>query len=139
MCATDKSTESCKRQREIHALIIDDSRAMRAILRRILENLGFRTSEACHGLDGLEKLNQHHDIDIALVDWNMPEMNGYEFVRAVRANDANQKMWLMMVTTETEMSRVVKALAAGANEYVMKPFTDDVIVEKLKLLGLVSN
>jgi two-component system chemotaxis response regulator CheY len=139
MCATDNNTENCQAQSEIHALIIDDSRAMRAILRRILENLGFRTSEACHGLDGLEKLKQHCDIDIALVDWNMPEMNGYEFVRAVRANEANHKMWLMMVTTETEMSRVVKALAAGANEYVMKPFTDDVIVEKLKLLGLVSN
>ncbi len=139
MCAIGKSTESSKKQRKIHALIIDDSRAMRAILRRILENHGFRTSEACHGLDGLEKLKQHNDIDIALVDWNMPEMNGYEFVRAVRANEANQKMWLMMVTTETEMSRVVKALAAGANEYVMKPFTDDVIVEKLKLLGLMSN
>ena len=68
----------------------------------------------------------------------MPEMNGYEFVKSVRADKSNQDIWLMMVTTETEMSRVVKAMAAGANEYVMKPFTDDVIVEKLRLLGLVA-
>ncbi|MEE9319333.1 MAG: response regulator [Granulosicoccus sp.] len=123
---------------EVHALIVDDSRAMRAILRRILQGLGFKTTEACHGIDGLEKLALNSDIDIALVDWNMPEMNGYEFVKAVRSDAKNKEMWLMMVTTETEMNRVVKAMAAGANEYVMKPFTDDVIVEKLKLLGLVS-
>jgi len=65
-------------------------------------------------------------------------MNGYEFVKAVRSDKSNSDLWLMMVTTETEMSRVVKAMAAGANEYVMKPFTDDVITEKLRLLGLVA-
>lgn len=124
--------------RAVHALIIDDSRAMRAILKRILKNLGFRTSEAANGLEGLERLAEHDDISIALVDWNMPEMNGYEFVKAVRADSSNQHIWLMMVTTETEMSRVVKAMAAGANEYVMKPFTDETIVEKLQLLGLVA-
>jgi two-component system chemotaxis response regulator CheY len=100
--------------------------------------LGFRISEAENGLVGLERLREHNDISIALVDWNMPEMNGYEFVKAVRADKSNRDIWLMMVTTETEMSRVVKAMAAGANEYVMKPFTDDVIIEKLRLLGLVA-
>ena len=68
----------------------------------------------------------------------MPNMNGYEFVKAVRSDKSNSDIWLMMVTTETEMSRVVKAMAAGANEYVMKPFTDDVIIDKLRLLGLVA-
>ncbi len=125
-------------QQSVHALIIDDSRAVRTILRRILTGVGFRTSEATNGLEGLEVLKQHDDISIALVDWNMPQMNGHEFVKAVRANPANDELWLMMVTTETEMSRVVKAMAAGANEYVMKPFTEDVIVEKLKLLGLLA-
>lgn len=125
-------------QPAVHALIIDDSRAMRAILKKILQGAGFRTTEAAHGLEGLEALKQHDDIAIALVDWNMPQMNGYEFVRAVRADKANKDLWLMMVTTETEMSRVVKAMAAGANEYVMKPFTEDVIIEKLRLLGLVA-
>ncbi|ASJ70397.1 response regulator [Granulosicoccus antarcticus] len=125
-------------QQSVHALIIDDSRAVRTILKRMLTGVGFRTSEAVNGLEGLELLKQHDDITIALVDWNMPLMNGYDFVKAVRADPAYRDLWLMMVTTETEMSRVVKAMAAGANEYVMKPFTEDVIVDKLKLLGLVA-
>lgn len=125
-------------QSAVHALIIDDSRAMRAILKRVLHGVGFRTSEAANGLEGLECLKQHDDIAIALVDWNMPQMNGYEFVRAVRSDPSKRDLWLMMVTTETEMSRVVKAMAAGANEYVMKPFTEEVIVDKLRLLGLVA-
>lgn len=123
---------------QVHALIIDDSRAMRAILRRILTKTGFKISEAGNGLEGLERLAENDDISICLVDWNMPEMNGYEFIKAVRRDKSNKHIWLMMVTTETEMSRVVKAMAAGANEYVMKPFTDDVIVDKLRLLGLVA-
>ena len=125
-------------QAQVHALIIDDSRAMRAILKRILSRLDFKLSEAANGLEGLERLAENDDISICLVDWNMPEMNGYEFVKAVRADKKNHDLWLMMVTTETEMSRVVKAMAAGANEYVMKPFTDDVIIDKLRLLGLVA-
>ena len=125
-------------QAQVHALIIDDSRAMRAILKRILVQLDFKISEAGLGREGLERLAEHDDISICLVDWNMPEMDGYEFVKAVRSDKANQDLWLMMVTTETEMSRVVKAMAAGANEYVMKPFTDDVIIDKLRLLGLVA-
>ena len=125
-------------QQSAHALIIDDSRAVLAILKRILTGVGFRTSEATNGLEGLEVLSQHDDISIALVDWNMPQMNGHEFVKAVRADPANDELWLMMVTTETEMSRVVKAMAAGANEYVMKPFTEEAIIEKLKLLGLLA-
>lgn len=125
-------------QAKVHALIIDDSRAMRAILKRILGKLDFVISEAADGVEGLQRLSENKDVSICLVDWNMPNMNGYEFVKAVRADKANQDIWLMMVTTETEMSRVVKAMAAGANEYVMKPFTDDVIVDKLRLLGLVA-
>lgn len=125
-------------QEPVHALVIDDSRAMRSILTRILTNTGFRVSEAENGSEGLERLAEHADIGIALVDWNMPEMNGYEFVRSVRADSANKDLWLIMVTTETEISRVVKAMAAGANDYVMKPFTDEVIVDKLRLLGLIA-
>lgn len=125
-------------QAQVHALIIDDSRAMRAILKRILKKLDYKISEAENGLEALDRLAENKDISICLVDWNMPEMNGYEFVKAVRADKAYRDMWLMMVTTETEMTRVVKAMAAGANEYVMKPFTDDVIIDKLRLLGLVA-
>jgi two-component system chemotaxis response regulator CheY len=71
------------------------------------------------------------------VDWNMPEMNGLEFVMAVRAEPRLRSMTLMMVTTESEQSQIVRALAAGAHEYVIKPFTPDAIAEKLALLGLV--
>jgi len=125
-------------QVQTHALVIDDSRAMRAILKRILVKLDFKICEAADGQQGLDQLAANKDVSICLVDWNMPVMNGYEFVKAVRSDPDNKDIWLMMVTTETEMSRVVKAMAAGANEYVMKPFTDDVIVDKLRLLGLVA-
>ena len=74
--------------------------------------------------------------DLVLVDWNMPVMNGLDFVRAVRSDPSHRKTPVMMVTTETESSQMGKALAAGANEYVMKPFTKDVIQEKLKILGI---
>ncbi|MFK7852891.1 MAG: response regulator [Granulosicoccus sp.] len=125
-------------QQSVHALVIDDSRAMRSILTRVLTNIGFKVSQAGNGVEGLELLAENPDIGIALVDWNMPVMNGYDFVKAVRSDSANKDLWIMMVTTETEMSRVVKAMAVGANEYVMKPFTDDVIVDKMRLLGLLA-
>lgn len=125
-------------QQSVHALVIDDSRAMRSILTRVLTNIGFKVSQAQNGVEGLEILAENSDISIALVDWNMPVMNGYDFVKSVRSDSANKDLWIMMVTTETEMSRVVKAMAVGANEYVMKPFTDDVIVDKMRLLGLLA-
>ncbi len=120
----------------MRALVIDDSRAMRAIIGKILKELGFEVTEAGHGREGLEWLRQGGNPDIALVDWNMPEMNGLEFVQAVRADHAYDEMRLMMVTTESEVSAMMSALEAGANEYVMKPFTKDVILEKLAMLGI---
>lgn len=120
----------------MHALVIDDSRAMRMILKQILQEMGFQVSEAGNGREALERLRQMEKADIALVDWNMPEMNGFEFVCAVRAEAAYNDVQLMMVTTESEMSQMVKALEAGANEYVMKPFTKEVIREKLAILGI---
>lgn len=120
----------------MHALVIDDSRAMRMILKQILQEMGFQVSEAGNGREALDRLRQMEKADIALVDWNMPEMNGFEFVCAVRAEAAYNDVRLMMVTTESEMSQMVKALEAGANEYVMKPFTKEVIREKLAILGI---
>ncbi len=120
----------------MHALVIDDSRAMRMILKQILQEMGFQVSEAGNGREALDRLRQMEKADIALVDWNMPEMNGFEFVCAVRAEAAYNDVQLMMVTTESEMSQMVKALEAGANEYVMKPFTKEVIREKLAILGI---
>ncbi len=118
------------------ALVIDDSKAMRIILKQILVAVGGSVEEAGNGQEGLEKLKSMGQVDIVLVDWNMPVMNGLDFVRAIRTDATHRKTPVMMVTTETEASQMGKALAAGANEYVMKPFTKDVIQEKLKLLGI---
>ncbi len=123
----------------MRALIIDDSKAMRSILGRMLRGLQFEIVEAANGREALEQLQSGKNIDIALVDWNMPEMNGFEFVRAVRAEHAYDRVLLMMVTTETEMENVARALAAGANEYVMKPFTPEVIMEKLRIFGMAGS
>lgn len=120
----------------MRALVIDDSKTMRSILGRILQQIGFEVAEAGDGRQGLDRLRQFGKPDLALVDWNMPEMNGCEFVRAVRADPAFSDLRLMMVTTENELSQVAAALDAGADEYVMKPFTREVIVEKLNLLGV---
>ena len=118
------------------ALIVDDSRAMRLILSRLMRGLGFDVSEARHGREALAHLNLNTDTTLALVDWNMPEMNGLELITAVRQDKRFTNLRLVMVTTETEMSQVIKALEAGADEYVMKPFTKDIIADKLGMLGL---
>ncbi len=120
----------------MRALVIDDSKAVRSIIGKIMRELGFgEIVEAGNGREALERLEEGKP-QIALVDWNMPEMNGYEFVCAVRADSAYDDLPLMMVTTETEMDKIITALEAGANEYVMKPFTKDVLREKLLILGL---
>jgi two-component system chemotaxis response regulator CheY len=121
----------------MRALILDDSRAMRMILRRIMHAAGFEVVEAADGRQGLDALAAGPLPDVALVDWNMPGLDGLSFVKAVRDNPAYRPMSLMMVTTESEHDQVVRALAAGAHEYIIKPFTADAIVEKLELLGLV--
>lgn len=116
-------------------LIIDDSRATRSFIKRMLTNVGFETFEADNGQTALMVLSENRDIDLALVDWNMPVMNGLEFVKTVRQEPECEELLIMMVTTETEMDRVMQAVEAGANEYLMKPFTEDLLKEKLDLLG----
>ncbi|MFO1487637.1 MAG: response regulator [Verrucomicrobiota bacterium] len=120
----------------MRALVVDDSRSMRMILARTLRELGFEVFEAAQGQDALRWLNQGGEVDLMLVDWNMPVMNGYELVVAVRANVLLGNIRILMVTTETSIGHVEKALAAGANEYLMKPFTRELLLEKLALLGL---
>jgi two-component system, chemotaxis family, chemotaxis protein CheY len=137
---TDSGTTSNDPQRDDKrrlALVVDDSRAMRGILKRILVPLGFEVREAGNGREALDQIwNDDLQPDVALIDWNMPEMNGLEFVIAVRKQKHLRQMTLMMVTTESEHSQIVRALAAGAHEYVIKPFTADAIVDKLAYLGL---
>lgn len=124
----------------MQAMVIDDSRAMRLILARIVGQLGFDVVQAGNGREALERLAGMATMpEFALVDWNMPEMNGLEFIIAVRKEPKYKSITLMMVTTESEQGQIVRALAAGAHEYVIKPFTPDAIVEKLALLGLVGS
>ena len=120
------------------ALVVDDSRAMRAILTRLLTGLGFDVAQAGHGEEALGVLDAGTKPDVILVDWNMPVMDGLTFIKAVRTRQDMRDVSLMMVTTESAQAQIVRALAAGAHEYVIKPFTDEVIAEKLAILGLVA-
>jgi two-component system, chemotaxis family, chemotaxis protein CheY len=120
----------------VKAIVVDDSRAARMILKRALTREGFEVFEAADGREALAELEKSGPLELALVDWNMPVMTGYELIREVRSRQSLNAMAIMMVTTETETAQVQKALEAGANEYVMKPFTEDVLREKLLLLGL---
>jgi two-component system, chemotaxis family, chemotaxis protein CheY len=120
----------------VRALVVDDSQAMRIIIRKILKEFAFEVTEAQHGRAALDALERTGAVDVALVDWNMPEMNGLEFVEAARARPEWANMLIMMVTTEIESAQMVRALEAGANEYLMKPFTKAALEEKLELLGI---
>ncbi|MCA9518488.1 MAG: response regulator [Myxococcales bacterium] len=110
---------------------------MRAVLRRALETLGFDVRDASDGVDALRVLAEAAPPDVVLVDWNMPRMDGLELVGQIRQDARYDTARVVMVTSETELSRVTCALAAGANEYIMKPFGADVLGEKLAILGVV--
>jgi len=118
----------------MRALVIDDSRTVRIIIGKILREIGMEVLEASNGLEALEQMNRHTDVELLLVDWNMPEMNGFDFLRAVRAQRAYDGVRILMVTSESQNEQVVKALSAGANEYLMKPFNKDILVAKLHLM-----
>lgn len=119
------------------ALVVDDSRAMRTMLKKMVTDLGYEVIEAEDGRDALGCLAEEtSDVSFALVDWNMPVMDGISFVRAVREERRWDRMRLMMVTSETNPRHVYEALKAGVDEYAMKPVTRDVIREKLGMLGI---
>ncbi|GAB5443770.1 MAG: chemotaxis response regulator CheY [Fuerstiella sp.] len=117
------------------ALIIDDSLAMRSILKKIVSPLGYEIVQAANGQEGLQQLASHQ-IELILVDWNMPVMNGLEFAKSVRADERHKATKLVMVTTETEPEQMVRALKVGVDEFVMKPFTTEILVEKLRYIGV---
>jgi two-component system chemotaxis response regulator CheY len=121
------------------AMVVDDSRAIRMIMASTLTGLGYEVCQAGNGKEALDAVEREHgDVSLILVDWNMPEMNGLEFVRRMRADARYSSVRLMMVTTETEMEQMTAALEAGADEYVMKPFTREIIEDKLRLLGVIQ-
>ena len=119
----------------MQALVIDDSRAVRLLVGNLLREQGFQVFEAGHGREGLEQLQTNPEISLILVDWNMPVMDGLEFIQAVRQRHTWDSVRIVMVTTETESEQVQRAMTAGADEYVMKPFTAEVLIAKLSLLG----
>lgn len=115
------------------ALVVDDSRPTRSLLRRILTSLDYEVHEAEHGAAGLDQLDRLGPVDLALVDWNMPVLDGLAFVKAVRAQPAYERTVLMMVTSESDPAAIARALMAGADEYAIKPVTAETLAEKLSL------
>ena len=120
----------------MNAIVVDDSRAMRRIIAKLLLELGFEVHEAASGLEALMLAEKLEGLSLVLLDWNMPEMDGLEVLSLIRTETAYKNVRVMMVTTESEMSRVATALEAGASEYLMKPFDREALLEKLILLGM---
>ena len=119
----------------MRALIVDDSRFARRVLRGLLEQAGFECKEANDAAAGLALLLSEPHFEVALIDWNMPGMNGLDMVKNIRAQNFGG-MKVMMVTSECDSDAILQALDAGAEEYLMKPFDSESLREKLALLGL---
>jgi two-component system chemotaxis response regulator CheY len=117
-------------------LVVDDSAVIRKIARKILEELKFDIAEAVDGRDALNQCQKQMP-DAILLDWNMPEMNGLEFVRALRGSEGGSDPIVIFCTTENDLSRIKTAIEAGANEYIMKPFDGEIIQTKFAQVGLL--
>ena len=123
----------------MRALIVDDSRAVRMMMRRALSECGFDDfAEAGDGQEALDALESGSLPDVAFVDWNMPVMNGIEFLKALRAEPEGKGPNVIMCSVENEPARIIEALEAGADEYIMKPFDGDILEAKFAEAGLVA-
>ncbi|MFD1505509.1 response regulator [Georgenia yuyongxinii] len=127
----------------MRALVTDDSRAMRRIITGMLTEVGMTTAEAGNGREALDLLEARgvggpDGFDLICIDWNMPILDGLELVGQIRRRREWRNLTMMMITSESEHSQVVRALAAGAHEYLIKPFTAEQLREKVELLGLVE-
>ncbi len=118
-------------------LIVDDSKVVRKLARRMIEPLGFSVTEAENGQEALTACQASMPV-LILLDWHMPVMNGIEFIRALRAEPNGATPKVIFCTTEHEMKNIMEALQAGADEYVMKPFDEEIIKGKLMQVGLLS-
>ncbi|MCF6330109.1 MAG: chemotaxis response regulator CheY [Sulfurimonas sp.] len=113
-------------------LVVDDSSTMRRIIKNTLARLGYKDIlEGADGVEGWNQIDSNPDIDMLITDWNMPEMNGLELVKKVRADSRFTDLPIIMVTTEGGKTEVITALKAGVNNYIVKPFTPQVLKEKL--------
>ncbi len=118
-------------------LLVDDSKTIRTIVRPMLINLGCKVSEAADGKEALEACGKEMPVSI-LLDWNMPVMNGLDFLIALRASPGGDKPIVIFCTTENDLSRITAAIEAGANEYIMKPFDQDILRSKFLQVGLIG-
>jgi len=119
------------------AMIVDDSKIIRKVTRRILESLGFSIVEAENGRLALDEFRQHKPT-LILLDWHMPVMDGLEFIKHLRKEEGGQEPVVIFCTTETEFENIQAALESGANEYVMKPFDEEILRGKLVQLNLLA-
>jgi two-component system chemotaxis response regulator CheY len=115
-------------------LVVDDSRVVRKVARRILEDLGFEVAEAGDGVEALAWVRTAMP-DVVLLDWNMPAMNGLEFLRQLRQEPGGEAPRVVFCSVENDLDRIRQALDEGANEYIMKPFDGDIVASKLALAG----
>jgi two-component system chemotaxis response regulator CheY len=133
-----RMTDRQEMEDTMRALVIDDSKAMRMILKRELVALGFEVFEAGDGQEALSRLAELGAVDVVLVDWTMPGMDGMTFVHQVRAEAAYEEMRVVMITSESDPAQIFHALMAGVDEYATKPITREALAEKLGLVGLVG-
>ena len=119
-------------------LVVDDSSVIRKVARRILEGLDFQISEAENGEEAIETCKNQLP-DAILLDWNMPKMDGYDFLRVLRRLPGGDKPKVVFCTTENDVAHIARALHAGANEYIMKPFDKDIVADKFEQVGLISS
>ena len=117
-------------------LVVDDSSVIRKVARRILEGLDFQIAEAENGEEAIETC-QNQMPDAILLDWNMPKMDGYDFLRALRRLAGGDRPKVVFCTTENDVAHIARALHAGANEYIMKPFDKDIVEAKFQEVGLI--
>jgi two-component system chemotaxis response regulator CheY len=117
-------------------LVVDDSSVIRKVARRILEGLEFEIAEAENGEEAIEACRRQIP-DGILLDWNMPKMDGYEFLRVLRRLPGGDKPKVVFCTTENDVAHIARALHAGANEYIMKPFDKDIVEAKFQEVGLL--
>ncbi len=112
-------------------LVVDDSAIMRKVITQILEMLGHESVPASNGVDAFEQLKQHEDVRLILLDWNMPEMNGIEFLREIKVRPVLSEIPVIMLTTESERRKMIEAIEAGAKHYLTKPFQPETLATKI--------
>lgn len=117
-------------------LIVDDSSVVRKVARRIVEKFGYTVAEAADGTDAMDYVNANPMPEAILLDWNMPQMQGIDFLENLRKMPGGKDPKVVFCTTENDLQKISRALWAGADEYIMKPFDEDILATKFATVGL---